>query len=75
MRHFSAHKFTYFTCPSGLKRIDRKKLANLTSKVNQVVGHIRTNSISETNNLFYAASAYIAKKMGLKPVSSRTEKD
>jgi len=44
-------------------------LANLTSKVNQVVGDIRTNSISETNNLIYAAQ-----EDGAKTCSSERKK-
>ena len=54
----------------GLKKVDRKKLADITKKVNEVIGDIRTVSITETNDLVYASSVFIARKIGLRSTSS-----
>ena len=48
------------------KKVDRKKLRILTTKVNSAISHIKTNNITQTNNLIKACSVWIAEKMGLK---------
>ena len=50
----------------GFKTVDRKKLSKETSRVNEALTYIRTSTISETNRLIYAASVFIARKLGLK---------
>ena len=48
------------------KKVDRKKLRILTAKVNSAISHIKTNNITQTNNLIKACSVWIAEKLGLK---------
>uniref|UniRef100_A0A1X7SGB9 Uncharacterized protein n=1 Tax=Amphimedon queenslandica TaxID=400682 RepID=A0A1X7SGB9_AMPQE len=50
----------------AFKTVDRKKLSKETSRVNEALTYIRTNTISETNSLVYAVSVFIARKLGLK---------
>uniref|UniRef100_A0A1X7TJ54 Uncharacterized protein n=1 Tax=Amphimedon queenslandica TaxID=400682 RepID=A0A1X7TJ54_AMPQE len=50
----------------AFKTVDRKKLSKETSRVNEALTYIRTNTISETNRLVYAVSVFIARKLGLK---------
>ena len=54
-----------------LKHVDRRKLANITARINQIIGDIRTVNITQTNRVINAVSIYVAKKMGLKPFSNR----
>ena len=54
----------------GLKKVDRKRLEDVTKSVNEIVGDIITKSITETNDLIYAASVYIAKRVGLRKATN-----
>ena len=58
----------------GFKKVDRKRLADLTQQVNEVISDVRTNTITETNNLIFAVSVYVAKKLGIRS-SSAGKKD
>ena len=49
-----------------LKNIDRRKLNDLTNKVNCVLKYIITDSINDTNKLIKAAVVYIGEQMGSK---------
>ena len=53
------------------KNDDRKKLSDETQKVNEVIKHIVTVSITHTNNLIKAASRWVAKQLGLSAVKQR----
>ena len=48
------------------KKVDKFKLNEITKKINNVIRHIKANNITEINNILRAASAYAAKKLGLK---------
>lgn len=48
------------------KKVDKHRLNEEVKRVNNVLRHIQTTSITETNNLIKAVSAYIANKLGIK---------
>ena len=59
---------------SGFKKVERRKLVNLCNKVNDIASDIRTETITETNNLLNSISIYCSREVGLKkPSSSKTK--
>ena len=58
----------------GFKRVERRKLAGVCEKVNEIVNDIQTETITETNNLLKSISIYCARKVGLKKPQKRNKK-
>ena len=56
------------------KKVDSKKLKSQTAKVNAAISHIKTNNITQTNNLIKACSVWIAEEMGLKKFELKEKK-
>ena len=54
---------------------DKKKLKCQMNRVNQVIHHIRTKDITETNNLIMAATVWVAEQLGLKKTEFRAKKE
>ena len=50
----------------ALRSYDNKKLKDVTKRVNDVLGTIETNSISETKNLIIAGITLMYKELGIK---------
>ena len=50
-------------------------LNRTTAKVNRVIELIETKNITETNNLFKAASIWVADQLGLKKYDGGKKKD
>ena len=48
------------------KKVDRRKLNDITKEVNCVLKYVTSDSISDTNKLIKAAAVYIGEQMGLK---------
>ena len=48
------------------KKVDRRKLNDITKKVNCVLNYVITDNISDTNKLIKAAAVYIGEQTGLK---------
>ena len=59
----------------SFKKVDFKRLHEVTAKANAVVKHIPTNNINKTNDLVRAVSAWVAIQLGLKKCSKRSQKD
>ena len=59
----------------SFKKVDFKRLHEVTTKANAVVKHIPTNNITETNDLVRAISAWVAIQLGLKKCAKRSQKD
>ena len=56
------------------KRVDRKKLNEITIKVNNVVKFIETCDISETNDLIRKDGVFVADKLGLRNLNDDQRK-
>ena len=50
----------------SLRSYDNKKLKDVTKRVNDVLGTLETNSISETKNLIIAGITLVYKELGIK---------
>ena len=48
------------------KKVDQRKLRDLTKKVNAVIRHIETDDVTQTNKLATAAAIWVAKEVGVK---------
>ena len=48
------------------KKVDQRKLRDVTKKVNAVIRHIETGNVTETNKLAMAAALWVAKEAGVK---------
>ena len=47
------------------KKVDQRKLRDITKKVNAVIGHIETDDVAQTNKRAKAAALSIAKAVGV----------
>ena len=48
------------------KKVDQRKLRDVTKKMNAVIRHIETDDVTQTNKLAMAAAHWVAKEVGLK---------
>ena len=48
------------------KKVDQRKLRDVTKKVNAVIRHIETDDVTQTNKLAMAAAPWVAKEVGVK---------
>ena len=48
------------------KKVDQRKLRDVTKKVNAVIRHIETDDVTQTNKLAMAAALWVAKEVGVK---------
>ena len=48
------------------KKVDQRKLKDVTKKVNAVIRHIETDDVTQTNKLAMAAAPWVAKEVGVK---------
>ena len=48
------------------KKVDQRKLRDVTKKVNAVIRHIETDDVTQTNKLATAAVIWVAKEVGVK---------
>ena len=48
------------------KKVDQRKLRDVTKKVNAVIRHIETDDVTQTNKLATAAAIWVAKEVGVK---------
>ena len=48
------------------KKVDQRKLRDLTKKVNAVIRHIETDDVTQTNKLATAAAIWVSKEVGVK---------
>ena len=48
------------------KKVDQRKLRDITKKVNAVIRHIEADNITKTKKLAMAAALWIAKEVGVK---------
>ena len=55
----------------GIKKVNRNVLSEWISKVNKIVGKVRTDNLTDTNKLIGAVAIYISKKVGLKTGNGR----
>ena len=51
---------------ASMKGVERKKLRDITEKVNSIIKRITTNTIGETNRLIYAGARVIRAELGIK---------
>lgn len=58
-----------------LRGVDRRKLQNAVGKVDVVLGKIRTNNITTTNDLLYAGAAVVTDMIGMRKNTKTTRKD
>ena len=49
-----------------LKKVDQRKLRDVTKKMSAVVRHIETDDVTQTNKLAMAAAPWVAKEVGVK---------
>ncbi|XP_047488218.1 uncharacterized protein LOC125038695 [Penaeus chinensis] len=59
----------------SFKKVDKNKLKREINRVNQVIRHIETKNITETNELIRAATVWVAEQLGLKKPEFRAKKD
>ena len=59
----------------SFKKVDKNKLKKEMNRVNQVIRHIETKDITETNELIKAATVWVAEQLGLKKTEFRAKKD
>ena len=50
----------------ALRNVPKKKLLEETAKVNKVLSKFKTHSITKTNELFYAGTYVVTKRLRLK---------
>ena len=48
------------------KKVDQRKLREVTKKVNEVIRHIKIDDVTQTNKLAMAAAFWVAKEVGVK---------
>ena len=48
------------------KKVDQRKMRNITKKVNALTRHIETDDVTQTNKLAMAAALWAAKEAGVK---------
>ena len=48
------------------KKVDQRKLRDVTKKVNAVIRHIETDDVTQRNKFAMAAALWIAKEVGVK---------
>ena len=48
------------------KKVDQRKLSEVTKKVNEVIRHIKIDNVTQTNKLAMAAAFWVAKEVGVK---------
>ena len=59
----------------AFRNVQKKKLLEETAKVDKVLSKFETDSITETNELFYAGAVFVTNTLGVKidKVSGRKE--
>ena len=57
------------------KKVDQRKLRDVTKKVNPVIVHIETDDVTQTNKLAMAAALWVAKEIGVKKDKRGGEKE
>ena len=57
------------------KKVDKKLLKIQTDRVNESIKHLKSKSITETNNLIRAASAWVVERIGLKKAEHRKKNE
>ena len=63
------------TLPS-LRNIEWRTVKTETNKINQVLPHISTNNITESNELIYAEAKVICEKIGISSkITKKNEKE
>ena len=50
----------------ALRNVPKKKLLEVTAKVDKVLSKFKTNSIRKTNELFYARAVVVTNRLGVK---------
>ena len=60
---------------ASMKGVERKKLRDVTEKVNSNIKRIATNTIGETNWLIYAGARFITAELGIKSVRNKHRKE
>ncbi|XP_063587852.1 uncharacterized protein LOC134765239 [Penaeus indicus] len=58
----------------SFKKVDKNKLKREMNRVNQVIRHIETKNITETNELIKAATVWVGEQLGLKKTEFRAKK-
>ena len=48
------------------KKVDLRKLRDVTKNLNAVIRHIKTDDVTQTNKLAIAAALWVAKEVGVK---------
>ena len=59
----------------GFNKIDRCAFAEWSRRVNCASKHIKTENITDTNNLIKAVIVFVGKKVGLKACRSKNKKE
>ena len=59
---------------ASMKGVERKKLRDITEKVNSVIKKTATNTIGETNRLIYAGAEVIRAELGIKSERNKHRK-
>ena len=60
------------TLPS-IRNIEWKTLKIETNKINHILPYIRTNNITELNELIYAGGKFVSEKIGIPSKSTRKQ--
>ena len=58
-----------------MKDVERKKLRDITEKVNSIIKRIATNTIGETNRLIYAGARVIRAELGMESERNKHRKE
>ena len=59
----------------GLKKANRHMLSEWSSKVNRVLVNIKTDNITDTNEMICAVAQYVSKKVGLRVMGRNVKKE
>ena len=57
------------------KKVDQRKLRDITKKVNAVIRHIETDDVAQTHKLAMEAALYVAIEVGVKKGKRREKKE
>ena len=57
------------------KKMYKKVLKVQTDRLNEAIKHLKSKSITETNNLIRAASVWVAEQIGLKKMDHRKKNE
>ena len=61
--------------PPNMRHIERKKLKEEATKVNEILQCVQTDNITDTNKLLKAAGCLVAKRLGIKKKKEKNTKD